>query len=277
MTPPPLAPPCRACGTPRVGPHCHACGQAVHDEQPLTMRRLVRDYAERITSLDRPLLHTARAMAHGPGTVSRRYLDGERHAFLSPLATFALAVVLYLATYVLYGEKALHAALAFSGRALSAQSSDPVVAAMQAELEETTRRWTAWLVANMKYLMLLAVLPLAVALRWVMPRRFTTGEWCAAMLYAFALYLAVTAIVVPLLYLLPPSAGYLATLGFTNGLLFGLVLWTTQTMMDRRPGTTLHTVFSIGVAVAMVSLAMTPFVVAMAWQTIHRLGVAVAP
>lgn len=277
MTPPPLAPPCRACGTPRAGPHCHACGQAVADEQPLTMRRLVRDYAERITSVDRPLVHTVRAMALGPGAVARRYLAGERHALLSPLATFALAVALYLATYVLYRDQAMAAALNLSADPLVFSPNDPAAAAMQAEIAAMTQAWTARLVANMKYVLLLGALPLALAFRWIMPRRYTTGEWFAATLYAFAFYTAVSAVVLPLLYLLPaPVAAPAATVA-TNLLLAGVVLWTTRTMMDHQPGTTLYTVFGIGLAMAGMSLLMIPVALMLAWQIVQHIGATASP
>ena len=86
---------CANCGTERVGPYCHACGQAGHVHRNLGA--LVHDIAHGVFHFEGKLWHTLPLLAWRPGELTRRYVDGERAKFVSPMALFLFCVFLMFA------------------------------------------------------------------------------------------------------------------------------------------------------------------------------------
>jgi len=86
---------CANCGTERIGAFCHACGQAGHIHKNLM--GLVHDIAHGVFHFDGKVWRTLPMLAWRPGELTRRYVDGERAKFVSPMALFLFSVFLMFA------------------------------------------------------------------------------------------------------------------------------------------------------------------------------------
>jgi Protein of unknown function (DUF3667) len=86
---------CLNCGTVLAGPHCHRCGQAAHVHR--TVAAWWHDFAHGVLHLDGKIWRTLPLLAWRPGELTRRYIDGERAKFVSPLALFLFTVFLMFA------------------------------------------------------------------------------------------------------------------------------------------------------------------------------------
>lgn len=86
---------CRNCGTTLVGPHCHHCGQARHVHR--TMSAIGHDIAHGVFHFEGKIWRTLPMLALKPGELTRRYIDGERARFVSPMALFLFSVFLMFA------------------------------------------------------------------------------------------------------------------------------------------------------------------------------------
>src|SRR5437870_2463641 len=85
---------CLNCGAALAGPFCAECGQRALPPHP-TVRELVGDAVAELSGWDGKLAETLRLLLQKPGELTRRWLDGHRVAFISPLR-------LYLTTSVVY-------------------------------------------------------------------------------------------------------------------------------------------------------------------------------
>lgn len=92
---------CLNCGTERVGPHCHRCGQKAHIHK--TMREFGHDLVHGALHFDGKVWRTVPLLAWRPGNLTRRYIDGERARFVSPMALFLFSVFLMFAVFQLAG------------------------------------------------------------------------------------------------------------------------------------------------------------------------------
>jgi len=86
---------CANCGVERVGAYCHACGQPGHLHKNLM--GLVHDIAHGVFHFDGKVWRTLPMLAWHPGELTRRYVDGERAKFVSPMALFLFSVFLMFA------------------------------------------------------------------------------------------------------------------------------------------------------------------------------------
>jgi uncharacterized protein DUF3667 len=86
---------CLNCGTDLIGPHCHRCGQAAHVHRTVTA--WWHDLAHGVLHLDGKIWRTLPLLAWRPGELTRRYVNGERAKFVSPLALFLFTVFLMFA------------------------------------------------------------------------------------------------------------------------------------------------------------------------------------
>ncbi len=86
---------CANCGTARVGAFCHVCGQPGHLHKNLM--GLVHDIAHGVFHFDGKVWRTLPMLAWHPGELTRRYVDGERAKFVSPMALFLFSVFLMFA------------------------------------------------------------------------------------------------------------------------------------------------------------------------------------
>ena len=92
---------CLNCGTALVGNYCHACGQHAHVHRSLAA--FGQDFLSGALNFEGKIFKTLPLLAWRPGNLTRRYIDGERARFVSPLALFLFSVFLLFATFQLAG------------------------------------------------------------------------------------------------------------------------------------------------------------------------------
>ena len=92
---------CLNCGTPLIGPHCHFCGQSGHVHRNLG--GWWHDLAHGVLHLDGKIWRTLPLLVVWPGDLTRRYIEGERARFVSPLALFLFSVFLMFAVFSAMG------------------------------------------------------------------------------------------------------------------------------------------------------------------------------
>ena len=92
---------CLNCGTELVGSHCHACGQ--RGEIHRSLAGLFHDLIHGVLHLDGKLWNTLPLLAFKPGVLTRRYIDGERAKFVSPMSMFLFSVFTMFAVFSMIG------------------------------------------------------------------------------------------------------------------------------------------------------------------------------
>src|SRR6059058_538191 len=90
---------CLNCGAALVGSYCHACGQHAHVHR--TLRAFAQDFLTGALNFEGKIFKTLPLLAWRPGELTRRYIDGQRARFVSPLALFLFSVFLLFATFQL--------------------------------------------------------------------------------------------------------------------------------------------------------------------------------
>ncbi|MBA3879873.1 MAG: hypothetical protein C0500_09175 [Sphingobium sp.] len=88
---------CLNCHTPLVGDYCHACGQTAHVHK--TLSSIGHDILHGVFHFEGKIYRTIPMLFYKPGSLTRRYIDGERVRFVSPLALFLFSVFLMVATF----------------------------------------------------------------------------------------------------------------------------------------------------------------------------------
>ncbi|WEK41907.1 MAG: DUF3667 domain-containing protein [Candidatus Sphingomonas colombiensis] len=86
---------CLNCGTSLIGTHCHACGQAGHVHR--TISAIGHEIAHGVFHFDGKIWRTLPMLLFHPGDLTRRYIEGERARFVSPLAIFLFSIFLMFA------------------------------------------------------------------------------------------------------------------------------------------------------------------------------------
>jgi hypothetical protein len=92
---------CLNCGTALVGEFCHACGQTAHVHT--TLSSIGHDLLHGVFHFDGKIWRTLPMLFTRPGSLTRRYIAGERARFVSPLALFLFSVFLMVATFETIG------------------------------------------------------------------------------------------------------------------------------------------------------------------------------
>jgi hypothetical protein len=129
---------CLNCGTALLGSHCHACGQSAHVHR--TMGAVLHDIMHGVLHLDGKIWHTLPLLAWRPGQLTRRYIDGQRARFVSPIALFLFSVFTMFAVFSIMGISTP------SGRGGAALETD--LAAAESKLESETRALSGQLVTQ---------------------------------------------------------------------------------------------------------------------------------
>jgi Protein of unknown function (DUF3667) len=83
---------CPNCGTQLNGAYCHACGQARHLHRSLL--HLIEEGLHGILHFEAKGWRTLPLLIVRPGVLTRRYIDGQRTRYVSPLALFLFCVFL---------------------------------------------------------------------------------------------------------------------------------------------------------------------------------------
>jgi hypothetical protein len=99
---------CLNCGTPLTGPYCHECGQHAHVHR--TLSAFFHDFLHGVLHFEGKIWRTLPMLAWRPGELTRRYIEGQRARFVSPIALFLFCV------FLMFGVIGL-ASQSFSGKA----------------------------------------------------------------------------------------------------------------------------------------------------------------
>lgn len=83
---------CANCGARLTGDYCNACGQAAHLHRDMT--GFAHDVLHGVFHFDGKFWSTLPLLAFQPGRLTRRYIDGERAKFVTPMAMFLFSVFL---------------------------------------------------------------------------------------------------------------------------------------------------------------------------------------
>jgi len=83
---------CLNCGAPLEGPYCHQCGQQAHVHRSLAA--FWHDLAHGVLHFEGKIWRTLPMLVWRPGELTRRYIDGQRARFVSPIALFLFSVFL---------------------------------------------------------------------------------------------------------------------------------------------------------------------------------------
>lgn len=110
---------CLNCGTGLVGRYCHACGQSAHVHR--TIGSLGHDLLHGVFHFEGKIWRTLPMLVLHPGRLTRRYVDGERARFVSPLALYLFTVFLMFAVLSAMGPADLSQRFATGWRTLSPQ------------------------------------------------------------------------------------------------------------------------------------------------------------
>ena len=92
---------CLNCGNALDGNYCGRCGQRAHVHRTLTA--FWHDLAHGVLHLDGKVWTTLPLLAWRPGELTRRYVNGERAKFVSPMALFLFSVFLMFAIFSVVG------------------------------------------------------------------------------------------------------------------------------------------------------------------------------
>ena len=96
---------CLNCGAALAGDFCLRCGQKARVHR--TLSAWWHDFLHSVLHLDGKFWRTVPLLAWRPGELNRRYVEGERARFISPLALFLFSVFLMFAVFSVSGATAI--------------------------------------------------------------------------------------------------------------------------------------------------------------------------
>jgi len=129
---------CLNCGTALIGEFCHACGQNGHVHK--TLASIGHDLLHGVFHFEGKVWRTLPMLVTRPGQLTRRYIDGERVRFVSPLALFLFCVFLMFATIHAMGGEEMTVGGAPATRAEQLARIDGEIAKNQAKLDRAQAR-----------------------------------------------------------------------------------------------------------------------------------------
>jgi hypothetical protein len=92
---------CLNCGTALIGEHCHKCGQSGHVHRSLG--GIGHELLHGVFHFEGKLWRTLPLLAWRPGELTRRYIEGERARFVSPIALFLFSIFAMFAVFSAIG------------------------------------------------------------------------------------------------------------------------------------------------------------------------------
>ena len=95
---------CLNCRTPLAGEFCYRCGQPARVHR--TAGALWHDIAHGVLHFEGKIWRTLPMLIRRPGELTRRYIEGERARFVSPLVVFLFSIFLVFAAFNLIGKEA---------------------------------------------------------------------------------------------------------------------------------------------------------------------------
>ena len=121
---------CANCQAALTGPFCRLCGQPAHIHRSLL--HLLEEVLHGVFHFDAKGWRTIPLLIFKPGTLTRRYIDGQRKTYVSPLALFLFMV--FLMFFV--------ASLGGSGNEVRGMNVDEAIAAIQKNVANQTQEVT---------------------------------------------------------------------------------------------------------------------------------------
>lgn len=86
---------CLNCGVALAGAYCASCGQKARIHHSLTS--FFHDFVQGLLNFEGKIWRTLPMLAWRPGQLTRRYIDGQRASFISPVALYLFSVFLMFA------------------------------------------------------------------------------------------------------------------------------------------------------------------------------------
>lgn len=96
---------CLNCAAPLAGEYCHRCGQQAHVHRSVSA--FWHDIAHSVLHFEGKIWRTLPLLAWQPGELTRRYVEGERARFVSPMALFLFTVFLMFAVFSALGPTSI--------------------------------------------------------------------------------------------------------------------------------------------------------------------------
>ena len=127
---------CLNCGAPLHGAYCSQCGQKAHVHRSL--RAFAGDFVAGVLNFEGKFWRTLPMLAWCPGILTRRYIDGQRARFISPIALFLFSVFLLFGTIQLIGGPSGLGDLTAGGATY--HSTDEAIAGEKAKLARLEAR-----------------------------------------------------------------------------------------------------------------------------------------
>ena len=133
---------CLNCGTALSASYCGSCGQPAHLHRSLW--HLCEEFLHGVLHFDTKGVRTAPLLIFRPGLLTRRYIDGKRTQYVSPMALFLFCIFLMYFVFSLAAEgdshnvkvKAEDARAAKADLAKAQQEADEDVAKATTKLEQ---------------------------------------------------------------------------------------------------------------------------------------------
>jgi hypothetical protein len=127
---------CLNCGAPLAGPFCHECGQHAHVHR--TLSAFFHDFLHGVLHFEGKIWRTLPLLAWKPGELTRRYIDGQRASFVSPVALFLFCVFLTFGVVGLTSH-AIDTGKVAAGAAAEIKQDEARLARLEAERAATAR------------------------------------------------------------------------------------------------------------------------------------------
>ena len=122
---------CLNCGAKLEGPYCHECGQHAHVHR--TLSAFFHDFAHGVLHFEGKIFRTLPLLAWKPGELTRRYIEGQRASFVSPIALFLFSVFLMFAVVGLTSHTMQATAEAKADAAKELSKDQQKLAALQSQ------------------------------------------------------------------------------------------------------------------------------------------------
>lgn len=97
---------CLNCGAALLGPYCYECGQHAHVHR--TLGAFFHDFAHGVLHFEGKIWRTLPLLVWKPGELTRRYIDGQRASFVSPIALFLFCVFFMFAVVGMTGTSVVN-------------------------------------------------------------------------------------------------------------------------------------------------------------------------
>jgi hypothetical protein len=110
---------CLNCDAVLTGNFCRCCGQQAHVHR--TMSAFWHDLLHSVLHFEGKIWRTLPMLAIYPGDLTRRYVEGERAKFVSPMALFLFSVFLMFAIFSAIGANVIGGDAAEAGRDIAAE------------------------------------------------------------------------------------------------------------------------------------------------------------